>query len=47
VSPDFARVLMQIIRMAIGQSSKEEQGESVTHTPLKRQNVPFTPIPAK
>jgi hypothetical protein len=47
VSPDFARVLMQINRRAIGQSSKEEQGESVTHTPLHRQNGACTLIWSK
>jgi hypothetical protein len=44
VSPDFARVLMQIIRRAVGQSSKKEQGQSVTHPTQEGQNEGFTPI---
>ena len=47
MSPDFARVLMQFNRRAIGHSSKEEQAESVTHPPHYRQNEGFTPILAK
>lgn len=43
MSPDFARVLMQINRRAVGQSSKKEQGGSVTHWAQAGQNEGFTP----
>ena len=44
MSPDFARVLLQIYCRAFGQSSLKEQGWSVTQRPLQGQNEGFTPI---